>query len=111
MRLLLDECLPEILTEWLPGWETKTVRELGWAGISNGELLRRAEAQFDLLLTADRRLRYQQNLRGRRLAVLVLPSNRLKVLRGMVPALEAAMAKLEPGKPGQYLELAWPAEA
>ena len=43
MRILLDGCLPEILREWLAGWELKTVQELGWQGVSNGELLRRAE--------------------------------------------------------------------
>ncbi len=63
MRILLDECLPGILTEWLPRWEVRTVQEAGWAGISNGELLRRAEGEFDLLLTADKRLQYQQNLK------------------------------------------------
>jgi predicted nuclease of predicted toxin-antitoxin system len=110
LRILLDECLPEILREWLRGWETKTVGELGWRGVTNGELLRSAEGQFDLLLTADRRLRSQQNLKGRRLAVVVLPSNRLKVLRGMMAGIEAAIAKVEPGKAEQYFELAWPGE-
>jgi len=108
LRILLDECLPEILTEWLGGWEVKTVQELGWGGVTNGELLRRAEGQFDVFLTADRRLRYQQNLKGRGLAVVVLPSNRLKVLRGMMAGIEAAIAKVEPGKAEQYFELAWP---
>ena len=93
MRILLDECLPEDLKQWLPGWELATVQEMGWAGVKNGELLRRAETQFDLLLTADKRLRYQQNLKGRRLAILVLPSNRLRLLRPMLPDVEAAIAR------------------
>jgi hypothetical protein len=84
--------------------------ELGWEGVSNGELLRRAEGEFDLLITADRKLRHQQNLKRRTLALLVLPSNRLKVLRGMLADIEGAVAKVEPGKPEQYFELAWTGE-
>ena len=111
MRILLDECLPGILTEWLPRWEVRTVQEAGWAGISNGELLRRAEGEFDLLLTADKRLQYQQNLKGRQLAVVVLPSNRLRVLRDMVVEIETAIAEVQPGRPDQYFELELPAKS
>jgi predicted nuclease of predicted toxin-antitoxin system len=110
LTILVDECLPEDLKEWLPGWELATVQEMGWAGVKNGELLRRAENQFDLLLTADKRLRYQQNLKGRRLAILVLPSNRLRVLRPMLGNIEAAIARIVPGKQHQYFELSQPAE-
>jgi predicted nuclease of predicted toxin-antitoxin system len=110
LRILLDECLPEELKEWLSDWELATVQEMGWAGVKNGELLRRAENQFDLLLTADKRLRYQQNLKGRRLAILVLPSNRLRVLRPMLGNVEAAIARIVPGKQDQYFELSQPAE-
>ena len=110
MRILVDECLPEDLKEWLPGWELATVQEMGWAGVKNGELLRRAENQFDLLLTADKRLRYQQNLKGCRLAILVLPSNRLRVLRPMLGNIEAVIARIVPGKQDQYFELSQPAE-
>ena len=110
MRILVDECLPEDLKQWLPGWELATVQEMGWAGVKNGELLRRAETQFDLLLTAGKRLRYQQNLKGRRLAILVLPSNRLRVLRPMLPNIEAAIARIVPGNQDQYFELSPPAE-
>ena len=74
------------LVEWLQAPDAKTVQQMGWTGVKNGELLRRAENQFDLLLTADKRLRYQQNLKGRRLAILVLPSNRLRVLGRCSPA-------------------------
>ena len=106
----MDECLPEILTDWLTPGELKTVQGVGWAGIGNGDLLRRAEGQFDVLLTADKRLRYQQNLKGRRLAIPVLPSNRLKVLRAMIGDIEAAIARMVPGQPDQYFELSLPAQ-
>ena len=60
----MDECLPKDLVGWLKGLNVKTVQQVGWAGVKNGELLRRAESEFDVFLTADRNLRYQQNLKG-----------------------------------------------
>jgi predicted nuclease of predicted toxin-antitoxin system len=105
LKVLVDECLPEDLVEWLAEWDLRTVQKTGWAGVKNGELLRRAEREFDLFLTADKNLRYQQNLKGRRLAILVLPSNRLKVLRPMIADIGAAIAHVVPGEPDQYFEL------
>ena len=67
MRVLLDECVPRALRNDLPGHEVKTVAELGWAGVRNGELLRRAAAAFDVLITVDRNLEYQQASRVFRL--------------------------------------------
>ena len=106
----MDECLPEDLVRWLPDWDVRMVQQMGWAGVKNGELLRRAEREFDLFLTADKNLRYQQNLIGRRLAILVLPSNRLKVLLKMTADIDAAIAHVVPGEPDQYFELSQPAE-
>ena len=106
----MDECLPQELVEWLPEWDVSMVQQMGWAGVKNGELLRRAEGEFDLFLTADKNLRYQQNLKGRRLAILVLPSNRLKVLRRMIADIEAAIAQIVPGQTDQYSEIPQPAE-
>jgi len=110
LRILVDECLPEDLVGWLPEWDVKMVQQVGWAGVKNGELLRRAEREFDLFLTADKNLRYQQNLKGRRLAILLLPTNRLKVLQRMTADIEAAVARVIPGEPEQYFELSQPAE-
>jgi hypothetical protein len=106
----VDECLPEDLVAWLSEWDVRMVQQMGWAGVKNGELLRRAQGQFDLFLTADKNLRYQQNLKGRRLAILVLPSNRLKVLRRMIADIEAAIAQIIPGRANQYSEIPQPAE-
>src|SRR6266849_1991569 len=64
MRVLLDECVPRALRRELLGHEVKTVAEAGWAGVQNGELLQLAAKQFDLLLTVDRNLEYQQNFAG-----------------------------------------------
>jgi predicted nuclease of predicted toxin-antitoxin system len=71
MRVLLDECVPRRLRAELPGHEVKTVAEAGWAGTKNGVLLQVAAAQFDVLLTVDSRLEYQQNFSGVTIAVIV----------------------------------------
>jgi hypothetical protein len=100
MRVLLDECVPRALRKELLGHEVKTVAEVGWAGVKNGELLQLAARQFDLLLTVDRNLEYQQNFAGLALAVIVLhaPSNDVAVLRPLMPAVLAAISASKPGK-------------
>jgi uncharacterized protein DUF5615 len=65
MRILLDECMPQLLRRDIVGHEVSTVAEMGWAGIKNGKLLTLAEAHFDVLLTVDRGIEYQQNFSGR----------------------------------------------
>jgi predicted nuclease of predicted toxin-antitoxin system len=77
MRVLLDECTPKALKKALAayGHECRTVQESGWAGKKNGELLTLAESFFDVLLTVDTNLRYQQNLQGRKIAIVVLQSS------------------------------------
>lgn len=81
MKVLIDECAPRKLKAVLVanGYECTTAQEAGWSGKENGELLAEAEAHFDVLVTVDQNLRYQQNLTGRRIAVVVLRarSNRL----------------------------------
>jgi predicted nuclease of predicted toxin-antitoxin system len=74
MRVLVDECAPRALKNFLVkhGHESLTVQEAGWSGKENGELLAVAEAEFDVLVTLDTNLRYQQNLTGRRIAIVVL---------------------------------------
>jgi predicted nuclease of predicted toxin-antitoxin system len=97
MRVLLDENLPHALKRMLPGHTVGTVQEQGWAGIQNGELLTVAEPLFDVLLTADKNLRYQQNLAGRRIAIVELPTNRLPLLQPLVPRLLETLAAVQPG--------------
>ncbi|MGC1484735.1 MAG: DUF5615 family PIN-like protein [Candidatus Acidiferrum sp.] len=102
MRVLIDECAPKALKKHLAnqGYECLTVQEAGWAGKKNGELLKLAEAAFDVLVTLDANLRYQQNLAGLRFAVVVLHSvsNRLEHLRGHFPAIVLALEKIQPGQ-------------
>jgi len=72
VKLLLDECLPRKLKGGLPGHEVKTVPEMGWAGIENGDLLPLIESKFDAFITIDGNMRYQQNMSGRSFALIVL---------------------------------------
>jgi hypothetical protein len=100
VRVLLDEQLPRQLARELTGHDVRTVRQQNWAGLKNGELLRRAaDDQFDVLVTADQNLEFQQNLAGSRLGVIVLvaSSNALEDLLPLVPKLLAAIPTTKPG--------------
>jgi len=99
MRLLLDENLPRRLAKHLPGHECRTVTECGRAGKRNGELLELAEPLYDILLTLDKNVPYQQNLAGRKIAVLVLRarSSRIQDLIPVVPACLAALHSIKSG--------------
>ena len=77
--------------------DISTVQEMGWAGVRNGELLRRAEEHFDVFVTADQNLRYQQNLSGRKLAILVLPSKQVPLVVRLVPVVETLLTTIQPG--------------
>ena len=77
MRVLIDECTPRALKKLFmdEGHECSSVQEAGWAGKQNGELLRLAEAAFDVLVTIDTKLSYQQNLAGRKIAIVLIQSS------------------------------------
>lgn len=101
MRILLDEQLPRQLAACIEGHDARTTQQQGWAGLTNGELLQRAsEAGFDVFLTADQNLEFQQNLQNSRLftVVLIAPSNRLEDLVSLIPAVLAALELCEPGR-------------
>ncbi len=89
MRVLLDECVDRRLAEHIVGHDVKTVPEAGWAGLRNGELLGRAEQSFDVFITVDRNLPFQQTLARFSIAVIVLSarSNRIADLRELIPQL------------------------
>jgi len=72
MRIVFDQGTPVPLRDYLAGHKVETVFELGWSNLENGALLAAAEDSFDLLITTDQQLRFQQNLAGRKLSVLVL---------------------------------------
>ncbi len=98
MRLLLDECVPVRLRKALPSHSVSTVTQAGWSGVKNGQLLALAAASFDAFVTVDKNLPYQQNSANLPIAVLVLDglSNELPSLLPLIPALEAALARLAP---------------
>jgi len=97
-RILLDHCVPKPLRRRLPAEDVRTCHEEGWDTFRNGELLTAAEAAgFEIFITADRNLRYQQNLKSRRLAIIELPTNRLSMLPFLVPSVLEAIAKAAPG--------------
>ncbi|MGD0144410.1 MAG: DUF5615 family PIN-like protein [Rhizomicrobium sp.] len=93
MRVFLDECIDWRLSRDLVGHDVKTARQMGWAAIKNGELLTLASGQFDIFVTVDRNLAFQQNIGVLPIAVIVLraKSNRLKDLQPLVPDLLAAI--------------------
>ena len=78
---------------------------MGWTGIKNGELLRRAEGQFDVFVTADQQLRHQQNLSGRKLAIIVIPTNQVRTVGALLPKIEESVKRAQPGT---FLEIELP---
>jgi predicted nuclease of predicted toxin-antitoxin system len=105
MRVLLDECLPEGLKAELSGHQVLTVRQVGLAGKSDGELLSAASGRFEVFLTMDRSLQWQQRVKDLEFAVVIFRarSNSLLSLRPLVPELLRWLPKLAPG---QVLRLA-----
>lgn len=101
MKLLVDESLPVGLAAELSRYDVSTVRAQRWLGLKNGVLLRTAvDAGFDVLLTADRALRTQQNLAriGIGVVLVVRIRNRMKELRPLLPRIEAALAQVKKGE-------------
>src|SRR6476660_361059 len=96
MRVLLNEQLPRQRVREIRGHEVSTVQQWGWAGLKNGELLQvAADTGFQVLVTADRNLQFQQNLSRSRIGIILLiaPSNALEALLPLVPILLAAIPK------------------
>jgi hypothetical protein len=105
MRILFDQGTPRPLRDALTGHIVATAYEQGWSDLENGDLLQAAEAAFDVFITTDKNLRYQQNLVGRQLAILVLPFASWPKLQGMLPEIAKTVACL---KPGDYVEIPAP---
>jgi hypothetical protein len=98
MRILFDQGVPRGLAGSLRGHQVTEARELNWERISNGELLKQAEGSgFDLLLTTDKNVRYQQNLTGRKISVVVLGNSPWWLVRRHLEAIAAAVNAAYPG--------------
>ena len=99
MRILLDECVPVRLGKYLKGHEISGVTKEGWKGLENGNLLRIAQTKFDVFLTVDRNLNYQQSIGKYSIALIVMhcDSNRIEDLLELLPELVEAVSKASPG--------------
>jgi len=103
MRVLFDHGTPAPLSAFLAGHTITKAKDRGWDTLSNGDLLTAAEeAGFDLLLTADKNIRYQQNLQGRHIALVVLSTPRWPVVKLHVEEIAAAV---DAATPGSYFEV------
>lgn len=96
MKILLDECVPWPLHRFLNNHECSTAQQQGWGGIKNGDLIRLAEMKFDLFVTSDQSIRYQQNLAGRQIAILELSTNDFRRLKASAELIQSAVAKIQP---------------
>jgi predicted nuclease of predicted toxin-antitoxin system len=100
MKVLLDECSPAPIKKALKRFEIFTVEDPGLKGVENGELMAAAEGRFDVIITADKNLRYQQNLVDRRIAIIELPFNSWRRLKPLLSLLEDTLSQV---KGGEYL--------
>jgi predicted nuclease of predicted toxin-antitoxin system len=100
MKLLLDECVVHDLKQDLAEHEVATATEAGFGGLTNGELLRAASTDYDVLITVDRNLPYQQNIRSLQLGVLVIRAGGVTYdhLKPLVPRILQALEAVKPGK-------------
>lgn len=100
MKILLDENVPNQLRDALKPRDVSSVndRAVGWKNISNGQLLVKMAGRFDLLITSDRNIYAQQNLTGRSIAILVLPTNRRNDVLKLVPQIAAVIDVILPGQ-------------
>lgn len=98
MRVLLDECVDWRLSRDISSHDVKTAHRMGWATIKNGELLARAAEYFDVFVTVDRNLAFQQNVAALAIAAIVLSakSNRLADIKPLVPRLLVAIEMIKP---------------
>jgi hypothetical protein len=99
VRVLLDECIDWRLSRSIVGHEVKTAHQMSWASVKNGELLTLAAEHFDVFVTVDRNLSFQQSLTSFPIAVVILhaKTNRLDDLQRLVPALLSALGSVQPG--------------
>ncbi len=102
MKILFDHGTPAPLRRQLAGHEIATAYEMGWARLSNGDLLAAAEKAFAAFITTDQNLRYQQNLADRRLAILVLPTTSWPEIQKHTNEI---LERVNALKPGDFVEL------
>ena len=104
MKLLLDECVTRFVKRDLPGHEVHTVEEAGFKGLENGDLLRAASGSYDVLITVDQDLPYQQNVPGLNIAIVVLAAKRNSYAR-LKPLMPQAVTALRTIKSGDVVRI------
>ena len=104
MRILFDQGVPVPLRKKLTGHEITTCKEKGWDQITNGDLITEAETLFDVFVSTDQNLKYQQNLKNRKIAILILPTTSWRKLEQNAATIKSALDTLNPG---QYLEISF----
>jgi hypothetical protein len=104
MRILFDQGVPAPLRRMLTEHSVSTAHEMQWGELSNGLLLKEPNSAFDILITTDQALRFQQNLTGLRLAIIVLPTTDWSIVREHQQVIVAALAS---AIPGTVLEVSW----
>lgn len=104
MKLLLDECVTRFVKRELAGHDVQTVEEAGFKGLENGDLIKTAAGVFEVLITVDRNIPFQQNIAGLNIAILVLAAKRNSYAR-LKPLLPRAMSALESIKPGDVIRI------
>jgi predicted nuclease of predicted toxin-antitoxin system len=97
VKVLFDHCVPRPLRRHLPGHEIVTARAMGWDALDNGKLLAAAEPHFEVMITSDKNIAYQQNRAGRRIAIIVLPTKSRPLLLPLAPKILKALASIQPG--------------
>ena len=96
MTILLDESVPRVIKTRLTEFSIVTVQEVGWTGMKNGELLAAACQKFTIFITADKKLRFQQNLTDNRLSIIVLPTNQVPLVITLLPVIRETIRTIQP---------------
>ncbi len=102
MTILLDEGVPKVIQRRLRKFSISNVEEMGWRGIRNGALLDLMAGQFQVLITTDKNLAFQQNLKKRQISAVILPTNDVPSVIGLLPQIEQALATIDLG---EFIEL------
>ncbi|MFT3746322.1 MAG: hypothetical protein QM785_18780 [Pyrinomonadaceae bacterium] len=97
MKIIIDECVPSIVKRGLPHRGIVSVQDMGWAGVKNGKLLKLVTDQFDVFITSDKNLRHQQNLTGLDIAIILLPSNQVPVIKALLPQIDSTLTAIVSG--------------
>ncbi len=104
MKLLLDECVTRHLKRDLPGHQVHSVEDAGFKGLENGELLKAASGVYEVLITVDRNIPYQQNIVALNIAILILAAKRNSYVR-LKPLIPRALSALETMKVGDVIRI------